>query len=546
MAMFTYFHCYMPQTWAAQVKQGLVRPNDGIRFCQSVDIEENLKFNNLAARGGELYNYIKENRCPLYIDRLQGGCFLEEYPYDMELVNEYREMLGDKFWGFQMHEWASNLRADMQKITANNCPEWTAKAITETIRRVYPFEHTFLEAMNAEEYEAIGGVPSTVDDYLKVMRELFSKRQAYVGGDLLPCDSYYQAQKLEIDVGAKRVMPEIGAQTPNTRIQVAYSRGMARSAGIPFGTYYEPWGGSPFSACCYHKDGENEWNISAESFPYKTAGGNGGSSRSLQWRLHLYSYMAGASFMAEEWGMCNTFYDWENFELTPYGQVKKDFLSFVDRYSDIGEPVMPAAVVLPKNMPVIDVSLNPQICMEYRIEEPFAKIYENAVNVLKKLFVESAPMCGSETQNLRNCMTPDAIDIIHEDSLNLNDYSVLIDCTGNPEFAEKYHDSIIPAEDVCEVLNKILPVSVKGGASVQLTYNREKDEHYVMLLNNSGVVRSVENGEQFLPEGDICVELTVADGKKLCKLEGNGSEKAEKNGKYQVNIPSGGWFFAKF
>ena len=345
--MFTYLHCYMPQTWDAQIKAGLIRPGDGIRFSQSLDIDESLKFNNLAAVGGDLYNYVKEHNCPFYIDRLQGGCFLEEYPYDMELVNTYRTMLGDKFWGFQMHEWGSNIKSDFNKITSNNCPEWTAEAIEATIRRAFPYEHTFVEAMNAREYAALGGIPKTYGEYLTMMQNLFAKRQAYVGGDLLPCDSFFQAQKMEVENGAKRLMPEIGAQTPNTRIQVAYARGMARAAGIPFGTYYEPWGGNPFSACCYQRDGLNEWGIGNEDFPYHTAGGNGGSSRSLQWRMHLYSYMAGASFMAEEWGMCNTFYDWENFELTPYGQIKKDFLNFVDRYPDIGEPIIPVAIVLP-------------------------------------------------------------------------------------------------------------------------------------------------------------------------------------------------------
>ena len=82
--MFTYLHCYMPETWDAQIKAGLIRPGDGIRFSQSVDIDERLKFNSLARIGGDLYNYVRENNCPFYIDRLQGGCFLEEYPYDLK------------------------------------------------------------------------------------------------------------------------------------------------------------------------------------------------------------------------------------------------------------------------------------------------------------------------------------------------------------------------------------------------------------------------------------------------------------------------------
>ena len=546
--MFKYLHCYMPETWEAQIKAGLVRPGDGIRFSQSIDIDENLKFNNLARVGGALYNYVKEHKCPFYIDRLQGGCFLEEYPYDMDLVNEYRSMLGENFWGFQMHEWGSNIVGDFNKITSNNCPEWTAKAITETIRKAFPYEHLFLEAMNAEEYAALGGIPEKPEDFLAVMQKLFISRQDYVNGDLLPCDSCFQAQKLEIEAGAKRIMPEIGAQTKNTRIQLAYARGMANAAGIPFGSYYEPWGGEPFSACCYHVDNKNEWNISAESFPFKTSGGNGGSSRSLQWRMHLYTYLAGGTFMAEEWGMCNTFYDWKNFELTPYGQVKKDFLDFVDKYNEIGKPVVPVAVVLPKDMYVVDMTLSTDTYLSRPVKEgPFSNVLSNIVETFKYIFVDSDVMVGSETENLRNYKTPDAVDIIHEDSLTLNEYPILIDCTGNPEFAQMYKDKIVALNDVREKMNEYLPIQIEGGASKQITYNSNTDEHYVLLMNNSGILRSVADGESFMPEGEINVTLTMTDKKELYQLEGNASmEKFDADNKYQITIPSGGWFFAKF
>ena len=123
--MFTYFHCYHPETWDAQVAAGLVRSRDGIRFPESVDIEEGLKFNSLAAKGGKLYELVRDLGCGFYIDRLQGGCFLESYPYDMTLVREYRDMLGENFFGFQMHEWTSNFRSDLNKIARNGCAAWT-------------------------------------------------------------------------------------------------------------------------------------------------------------------------------------------------------------------------------------------------------------------------------------------------------------------------------------------------------------------------------------------------------------------------------------
>ena len=34
-------------------------------------------------------------RCPFYIDRLQGGCYIEDYPYDRTLIEEYKALLGD-------------------------------------------------------------------------------------------------------------------------------------------------------------------------------------------------------------------------------------------------------------------------------------------------------------------------------------------------------------------------------------------------------------------------------------------------------------------
>ena len=52
--------------------------------------------------------------------------------------------------------------------------------------------------------------------------------------------------------------------------------------------------------------------------------------------------------------------------------------------------------------------------------------------------------------------------------------------------------------------------------------------------------------EQLLPEGEICVGLTLSGGKTLCQLEGNGSAVMGDADMYHVTIPAGGWFFARF
>lgn len=541
--MFQYLHCYMPQTWEAQVRAGLIGKNAGFRFSQSIDIPEELKFNNLARTDGALYALVRELLCPFYIDRLQGGCYLEEYPYDMALIHSYRELLGENFWGFQMHEWMSNYMSDLGKLKNNNCPAWTAEAITETILRAYPFPHVFLESMNAAEM-AGAGCPETIGDFLAVTEALFAKRQAYTEGMLVPCDSYCLAYPMELAHGAKRFMPEIGHQTPDTRIQVAYARGMAKAYGIPFGTYYEPWGGSPFSACCYQRDGKNEWNIgSSADFPFQTAGDNGGSSRSMQRRMHLYSYMAGASFMAEEWGMCNTFYDWNDFELSPYGMVKRDFLRFTEKYPDIGTPIAPIAVVLPKELPVFEMnSFDSDLYMHYPVYGSLLDKLRLTRRGIFRLFRESGPMIGTETTSLLNCTIPDTLDIVQEDAVHCGDYAYVVDLTGSADFAKKAAAQVCAIEDVPALLDALLPCVMRGNAMKQLT--RTKDGTvYLLLTNNSGVSRTVADGEILLPDAAETVTVQTKNEQTLTMLEGDGTISRGEDGLYRVEIPAGGWFF---
>ena len=73
----------------------IIGKNAGIRFSQSLLIDEPLKFNRLAAKDGPLWALEQEARLPLYIDRLQGGCYFEGYDYDESLLDAYRNLLGD-------------------------------------------------------------------------------------------------------------------------------------------------------------------------------------------------------------------------------------------------------------------------------------------------------------------------------------------------------------------------------------------------------------------------------------------------------------------
>ena len=543
--MFTYLHCYLPETWDAQERAGLIRAQDGIRYCQSIEIDEKYKFNNMAKKGGTFYNMVKERRCPMYIDRLQGGCYIEDYPYDMSLIGEYKALLGDNFWGFQMHEWMSNYASDLHKVIDHNCPEWTEEAITETVRRAYPFPYLFLESMNAREF-AEAGKPTDTESFLSITENLFAKRQKYTNGMLVPCDSYCLAYPLELEHGAKRLMPEVGAQTPDTRVQVAFARGMAKAYRVPFGTYYEPWGGKPFSACCYQKDGLNEWGIGGSAdFPFQTAGGNGGSSRSLQRRIHLYSYVAGASFMAEEWGMCNTFYDWKDYALTPYGEVKRDFLRFTERYPDIGALLTPIAVVLPAHFKVLEnIHTDALAYVGYPYEGTAGETVRAVRQGIRRLFASSSPMAGDETASLRNCLVPDALDIVTADAVRSEDYAYFVDLTGDAAFAAQYRGKIIGIDEVPARLDALLPCTFDGSA-LKLVSSAADGGYYVLLLNNSGVCRSVADGETLMPGEGTTVRVSVKGERSLTLCEGDASLSRGDDGVYTVDIPAGGWFFGK-
>lgn len=107
---FIFFHGYDELLWHGYEKNGLIDEFAGVRFCQSLLLPERKKFNELAKKDGKLFKLISDNNYPWYIDRLQGGGYIDEYQYNTELIDS----LGN-FYGFQMHEWISNMRSDYFK-----------------------------------------------------------------------------------------------------------------------------------------------------------------------------------------------------------------------------------------------------------------------------------------------------------------------------------------------------------------------------------------------------------------------------------------------
>ena len=548
MKKFTYFHYYADDLWEGYEKNGLLRENFGIRFVETIYQPKELKFNELAKVGGELYSYVKNHKCAFYVDRLQGGCFLENYAYDMELIEEYKRLLGDKFLGFQMHEWLSNYNSDVEwKLGELSKEEWTEENIKATIFKKFPFEELFLEAMTLEEHVA-AGKPLTAKQYYDNMTAIYKKRARDF--ELIPCDSFYLMYPFEANNGAKVIMPEVGAQIPDMRLQMCYARGVCNAYGLMLGAYYEPWGGEPFATCSYREDGKNEWYITgSDNFPFVPGGPNGGSSRSLQFRIHLYAYLSGAEMISEEWGGYNTFKNKEGYELSEYGLIKKKFLDFVDKYPDIGDKLAPIGAVVSNDLSayIIDVKNGDEdYLFGYPLEGDALRQNRELHAGVKKIFSSASPMIGSEREmkTLINSSVPDAVDMLNEgDGEALKKYRYLVNLTGDTDF-EKRHTNCISPDKVGEVLEKILPCKVSGGLHY-LINEKDGGGYYLSVFNHSGVTRSKAEGENVLPEAAATVEIDVKSSTHLKRLEG--SENIEyRDGKYYVTVNGGDWFFAEF
>ena len=541
--MLTFLHGYMPGLWEAQVNAGLVNEGDGIRFCQSKLIRPELKFNTLAAKDSKLFNIVSELKTPFYIDRLQGGAYIDDYVFDSKLLDSYRELLGDNFWGFQMHEWLSNYRGDLNKLEDLVCADWTVEGIEKHIRKKFPFPCLFLESMTAEEM-AHYGHPTNADELYANMTAIYKKRIAEVG-ELLPCDSYFLAYPFEFEAGASRVMPEVGAQTPDAKIQICFARGESLARKKSFGVYYETWGGNPFSTCCYQKDEKNEWGIGESAdFPFSAAGPNGGSSRSLQKRIFLYSLFSNAEFISEEWGLCNVFNDWEDYELSPYGEVKKEFIDLVRKYSDVGKKLAPFAAVLPADFKVLEGIRSPEIHLSYPIFGAEQKKLALIKEKICQIFSTPTQMLGSETSTLINSDMPDCVDILTDIPSALSSYDYLIDLTCDPKFAAE-HSNICLAEDIPSLAKKLLPCYVEGG--LHWTVNERKGGgFYLAVFNHSGVMRSVAEGEYVLPEASVTSKVSFAASEVSPRVLEGGGKLEKENGEYRLTLSGGDWCLIAF
>ena len=118
-----FIHNYAPKYTAKLIELGIAKKGDGFKISQHYATPDQMRFNNIAKKGGELYNIVKELGSCFYIDRLQGGTFYSEYDYDEELLAEYEKMT--EFLGFQgfyrVEQRFGHLRAASEQKNVRAC-----------------------------------------------------------------------------------------------------------------------------------------------------------------------------------------------------------------------------------------------------------------------------------------------------------------------------------------------------------------------------------------------------------------------------------------
>ena len=559
--MLRFLHGYIPEMWPGLVRRGLIDDTSGIKFHQVMDTPDPLRFNHLAKEGGELHGIIRECNRPFYLDRLQGGWWFYEYDFDMRLLNAYREQLGEWMLGLQMHEWASNMHNDWQRITSGlkpgdslTDPDAIRRAVTQDCHNP-GVRRPNLESASPEEYAAMTP-PATCEEALAQYDDLFAKRQKKYAGLLLPADSYYMAVRQEIAMDARALMPEIGGQIALVRWQLALARGMARAYGIPWGTYYEPWGGDPLGCAYYKHDFVNEWGVKSPVSGLWSAvqfTPSAGSSRALQRRIYLYSLLSGAQFMSEEWGSSNTFCDWNDFELTPYGAVKRDFLRFAAAHHELGQVHTPVALVLPKEFEIFDLGYltGSERYLDYPIESAArAAQFRHLRAALTRLMGGLSPDGGCEENVLTPSPWGDVFDIIYEDvpESALSRYGILIDLTDDHRLPALYpalssrmldsRDMDAMEHELSARLAPLMPCRIRN-EHLLWTLNRVDDRRWALgLFNNRGVVRTRIEGEKLLPEEDIMAEIGT-DGILSPLYPSGGGLLRKEDGTWFCRVPAG-------
>lgn len=575
-----FFHVYNEECFPGLEKNGFLNRDSGFKIQHCFAVPRERQFNQIARPGGTLHSLLRENGFSFYVDRIAGGITYYPYVFDQNLIHLYEELLAERFLGFQLHESASNIQdSDWVNIrTRAGEPSGSAAAMARALKQAHPApdgtELYDLSYGTPEEYAAVS-CPQDHVQALDFIRHLYTLRMEQTGGHLLPVDSYYMLTQMQNQMEMQVFMPEVGAQIPLMRQQVALARGMARASGKKWGTYYECWrvyeeNGSYFCCMpCYHVDPVNEWYLTQQTHQddFTTHGENGGSSRLLQNRIYYYALMSGADYFSEEWGLNCSYTDMQTFDLSPYGQVKRDFIRVAETLRGL-QAVTPVAIILPvayscmelpKPMDLHQLGIHRDTYMGCKLDAREREYFGHVEDVLKLFFSRNGPIYGNEGHVMTNSRFGDLTDILYADAPRsaLQRYDVLIDATPDGSFARSVAGSgmqVLESRDLEQLARQvealtaqILPVSVDG--LHWLVSTAEDGRRFLSIFNNEGNRRTSRDGDVIDHAADRRVHVTFRTSHDLRIFRGDREKLAlarlDKD-RYQLTVPAADFAILEF
>ena len=538
-----FFHAYNEKYFDGLVKNNLINSDTGFKLqhCFAMPFEQ--KFNVIAQPDGKLHNLLKGGEYAFYVDRITGGITWHTYNFDKNLIRMYRELLGDDFLGFQLHEIFSNRRGEWDSIRKKfgDPPYDLEQFKKENIASFAKLpDGTPLYNTNSDpiEFFAAHKYPESYQDAIADYKDMLRRRMAEVDGLILPCDSAYQGIRIENEMGMKTFMPEVGYQIPQMRQEVAHARGIAENNGKTWGVYYETWSfvgnWENYSIACYNDEPGNEWFLSQEEHPddFTTYGENGGSSRLLQDRIYHYALMAGAHYVSEEWGLNCSYSDMKEFVLSPYGIVKKNFIDFAHKVGKI-RPKVPFAIVLPTKYEVFEVGRKIEdrefrqpwdIYLRTKLDAEDTAYFTHIFDVKKYIYGRVNPI-GNEGRTITNSRFGDLFDIIYADAGQdvFNRYEALIDISPDSSFARSGNAGSVPVFEttdlpameagIKEIAKKVLPCTVD--CLMWMLSDGEDGTQYLSIFNNEGNDRTPQNGDNISADADQRATVTFKDAGEL-------------------------------
>ena len=279
---------------------------------------------------------------------------------------------------------------------------------------------------------------------------------------------------------------------------------------------------------CYNVHPINEWYLTQDTHgdDFTTHGMNGGSSRLLQNRIYYHSLMSGADYLSEEWGLNCSYNDMDEWTLSPYGQVKKDFINTALDLQGV-EAKIPFAIVLPKDYYCVEIQ-NPVRVKEYGIRNNvFMKAsltpaeieyYTHIEDLLTLFFERKGEAYGTEGHSMTNSRFGDIVDIIYEDAPDavLASYDYLIDATKAGNFAAARANSglkILESKDLekltyemDKLIPEVMPVWVDDLHWIVST--DDKDRRFLTIFDNEGNTRTTQLGDVIDPAATRTVTIS--------------------------------------